>query len=102
MVSRHSNESILEHWSVTHRSCAQRSRQRTSMFTHRRRPAHGGHTGPLGEPIARAVLDNLYRFVLPAAAGPRRLVPLPALATKHLSGARSVSLLTAQKGDDRH
>ena len=44
-----------------------------------------GDPGPLGELLARAVLDNLYRFVVPAIAGPRRLVPLPALADRHLS-----------------
>ena len=41
--------------------------------------------GPLGELLARAVLDNLYKFVVPAVAGPARLVPLPALATETLS-----------------
>jgi hypothetical protein len=35
--------------------------------------------------IARAVLDNLTRFVLPAVAGPAKLVPLEALLTKDLS-----------------
>jgi len=44
-----------------------------------------GDTGALGELIARAVLDNLYRFVVPAVAGPVRLVPLAALATPKLS-----------------
>ena len=41
--------------------------------------------GPLGELIARAVLDNLTRFVLPAVAGPAKLVPLEALASKEFS-----------------
>jgi cell filamentation protein, protein adenylyltransferase len=41
--------------------------------------------GPLGEIIARAVLDNLSRFVLPAVAGPSKLVPLESLASKDLS-----------------
>jgi Fic/DOC family len=41
--------------------------------------------GPLGELIARAILDNLTRFVLPAVAGPAKLVPLEALATRELS-----------------
>jgi Fic family protein len=41
--------------------------------------------GPLGEFLARAVLDNLYKFVVPAVAGPARLVPLPALQTPELS-----------------
>lgn len=41
--------------------------------------------GPLGEFLTRAILDNLYKFVVPAVAGPARLVPLPALATETLS-----------------
>jgi fido (protein-threonine AMPylation protein) len=49
------------------------------------RRADRGDPGPLGEFLARAVLDNLYKFVVPAVAGPARLVPLPALATKELS-----------------
>ena len=49
------------------------------------RRADAGDPGPLGEIIARAILDNLMRFVLPALAGPLRLVPLEALATRELS-----------------
>ncbi|MEX2448140.1 MAG: Fic family protein [Solirubrobacterales bacterium] len=49
------------------------------------RRADDGDPGPLGEFLARAVLDNLYKFVVPAVAGPARLVPLPALATEQLS-----------------
>jgi hypothetical protein len=49
------------------------------------RRADQGDAGPLGELLARAVLDNLYKFVVPAIAGPARLVPLPALATDLLS-----------------
>lgn len=49
------------------------------------RRADQGDPGPLGEFLARAVLDNLYKFVVPAIAGPARLVPLPALATDELS-----------------
>ncbi len=49
------------------------------------RRADGGDFGPLGELLARAVLDNLYKFVVPAIAGPARLVPLPALASDLLS-----------------
>ena len=41
--------------------------------------------GPLGELIARAVIDNLTRFVMPAVAGPAKLVPLEALATKDVT-----------------
>ncbi len=47
--------------------------------------ADRGDPGPLGEIIARAVLDNLSRFVLPAVAGPAKLVPLEALVTKDVS-----------------
>lgn len=49
------------------------------------RRADDGDPGPLGEFLARWVLDNLYKFVVPAVAGPARLVPLPALATADLS-----------------
>ncbi len=49
------------------------------------RRADQGDPGPLGEFLARAVLDNLYKFVVPAIAGPARMVPLPALATKEIS-----------------
>jgi hypothetical protein len=43
--------------------------------------ADRGDPGPLGELFARAILDNLNRFIVPAVAGPNRLVPLDALAT---------------------
>jgi Fic/DOC family len=49
------------------------------------RRADQGDLGPLGEFVARAILDNLYKFIVPAIAGPARLVPLPALATRKLS-----------------
>jgi Fic family protein len=49
--------------------------------------ADQGDSAPLGELFARAILDNLLRFVLPAIAGPARLVPLEALATSDLSAA---------------
>ncbi|WP_304518810.1 Fic family protein [Cellulomonas chengniuliangii] len=49
------------------------------------RTADRGNVGPLGEQIARAVLDNVLRFVVPALAGPARLVPLPSLATPELN-----------------
>lgn len=39
-----------------------------------------GDFGPLGELIARAVTNNMVRFVVPAVAGPERLVPLASLA----------------------
>lgn len=49
-----------------------------------RRADQGDH-GPLGEFIARAILDNLHKFVVPAVAGPARLVLLPALASSEIS-----------------
>ncbi|HEX3608094.1 MAG TPA: Fic family protein [Solirubrobacterales bacterium] len=56
-----------------------------SRYLNALRHADGGDSGPLGEFLARAILDNLYKFVVPAIAGPARLVPLPALATEGLS-----------------
>jgi hypothetical protein len=47
--------------------------------------ADQGDPGPLGEFLARAILDNLYKFIVPAIAGPARLVPLPALASREIS-----------------
>jgi hypothetical protein len=49
------------------------------------RRADAGDPGPLGEFLARAILDNLHKFVVPAVAGPARLVALPALATSEIS-----------------
>jgi hypothetical protein len=49
------------------------------------RSADQGDHGPLGELLARAVLDNLHKFVVRAIAGPSRLVPLPALASERIS-----------------
>jgi hypothetical protein len=40
--------------------------------------ADKGDPGLLAELIARSVIDNLHRFVVPNIAGPARLVPLPA------------------------
>ncbi len=48
------------------------------------RRADAGEPGPLAELLARAILDNLYRNVIPVVAGPARLVPLAALATTDL------------------
>jgi hypothetical protein len=47
--------------------------------------ADRGDHGPLGELLARAILDNLHKFVVPAVAGASRLVPLPALASERIS-----------------
>jgi hypothetical protein len=62
----------------------QRDRRRY-LFALRR--ADQGDHGPLGELMARAILDNLMRFVVPAVAGPARLVPLESLATPDLDAA---------------
>lgn len=61
--------------------------------------------GALGELLARAILDNLYKFVVPATAGPAKLVPLPALADEDLSidalrVAAARGRLEASKGAD--
>lgn len=69
------------------------------------RRADNGDPGPLGELVARAVTNNLYRFVVPAVAGPHRLVPIVALATKSqsvftLRAAIERGRLKAQKGSD--
>jgi Fic/DOC family len=47
--------------------------------------ADAGDRGPLGELMARAIIDTLMRFIVPAVAGPARLVPLTALADSELS-----------------
>jgi hypothetical protein len=49
------------------------------------RHADEGDCGPLGELLARAILDNLHRFVVPTVAEPGQLMPLPALARERLS-----------------
>jgi len=59
-------------------------RQRTEYLGALRR-ADGDDVGSLAELLARAILENLYRFVVPAVAGPARLVPLAALATRGVS-----------------
>ena len=53
-----------------------------NRYLHALRRADSSDPGPLGELIARSVTDNLYRFVVPAVAGPHRLVPIVALATR--------------------
>lgn len=69
------------------------------------RNADAGVLGPLGVMLARAILHSLYRFVLPAVAGPARLVPLEALSTAELNAAalRSAARrgrLQATRGSD--
>jgi len=67
--------------------------------------ADAGDAGSLAELLARSVLDNLYRFVVPAVAGPAELVPLVSLAGDGLSGgalrvAANRGRLRAQRGTD--
>jgi hypothetical protein len=69
------------------------------------RRADEGEPGTLGEFIARAILDNLYKFVVPAVAGPARLVPIAALATAevNVNALRTAAVrgrLQATKGAD--
>jgi len=41
--------------------------------------------GQLGELIARAMYENLNRFIMPNVAGPARLVPITALVDKEFT-----------------
>ena len=59
-------------------------KQRDAYLRALQRADEGDH-GALGEIIARAMLDNLNRFVVPNVAGPARLVPLAALADDQFS-----------------
>ncbi len=61
-----------------------RKAERTRYLKALRR-ADAGDPGPLGEFLARAVIDTLMRFIVPAVAGPARLVPLTALADATVS-----------------
>ncbi|MEV7009936.1 Fic family protein [Streptosporangium sp. NPDC051022] len=49
------------------------------------RRGDAGDYGALGELIARAMEENLNRFIVPNVAGPARLVPLAALADEEFS-----------------
>lgn len=51
------------------------------------RRADRGDFGDLGELLARAILENLHRFIVPAVAGPARLVPLAALANDEIGSS---------------
>ncbi len=59
-------------------------RQLSSYLTALQR-ADDGDSGQLGELLARAMLDNLNRFILPSVAGSARLVPLAALVDERFS-----------------
>lgn len=47
--------------------------------------ADSGDCAPLGEMIARAIYDNINRFVIPTIAGEDRVVPLAALVSTDLT-----------------
>ena len=71
------------------------------------RRADAGEPSPLGEMLARAILNSLHRFVIPAVAGPARLVPLAALETPDLKAsalraAAERGRLRATRGPDGH
>lgn len=79
---------------------AQRAAYRSAL----RRADRGDH-GPLAEILARAMMDNLNRFILPNIAGPARLVPLPALVDADITlvalrPAASRGRLDAVRGTD--
>jgi cell filamentation protein, protein adenylyltransferase len=79
-------------------------RQRADYLRALRR-ADAGEPGLLGELLARAILDNLYKFVVPAIAGPAHLVLIDALQTDDLDAnalrvAAVRGRLQATKGAD--
>jgi len=59
-------------------------RQRAAYLTAMQRAGSGDY-GALGELIARALYDNLNRFIVPNVAGPARMVPLAALVDKEFT-----------------
>ena len=66
------------------------------------RRADAGEPSPLGE---MAILNSLHRFVIPAVAGPARLVPLaaletPAIKAPALRAAAERGRLRATRGPD--
>ena len=79
-------------------------RQREQYLSALQKSDAGDH-GPLGEIIARAMFDNLNRFIVPNVAGPARLVPLAALADERytvaaLRQAAQRGRLNAVQGSD--
>jgi Fic family protein len=59
-------------------------RQRDAYLAAMQR-ADTGDYGALGELVARAMHDNLNRFIVPNVAGPARVVPLAALVDKEFT-----------------
>ncbi len=71
--------------------------ERTKYLTAMRK-ADTGDYGPLGEVIARAVTNNLYKFVVPAVAGPARLVPLASLTDTKAGVTLTALRAAAERG----
>lgn len=80
-------------------------KQKRTSYLKAMQAADSGGYGPFGEIMALGLLDNLNRFIIPSVAGPTRLVPLAALATKDISinalrAAASRGRLEAQQTSD--
>lgn len=80
-----------------------RKAERTRYLDSLRRADAGDHA-PLGELLARSIIDTLMRFVVPAVAGPARLVPIAALAdgkitVRSLRAAAERGRLRAQRDE---
>jgi cell filamentation protein, protein adenylyltransferase len=60
-------------------------KQQRAAYLAAMQKADSGDYCPLGEILARAMYDNLNRFIVPSLAGPARLVPLTALVDKEIS-----------------
>jgi fido (protein-threonine AMPylation protein) len=61
------------------------NRDRAKYIAALTRADRHGERGPLAELIARSVRDGIDRFLLPGLAGPHRMVPLSALASRTIS-----------------
>jgi hypothetical protein len=62
------------------------------------RKADKGDYGPLGELLARAITNNLYKFVVPAVAGPAQLVPLASLVDEKAGITVTALRAAAERG----
>jgi hypothetical protein len=71
-------------------------KERRESYLRAMRHADHGDFAALGQIFARAMEDNLYRFIVPNLAGPAREVPLRSLVTPDLS--LSALRQAAQKG----
>jgi Fic family protein len=79
-------------------------RQRAAYLTAIQQ-ADKGLPGPLGEFFARAILETLNKFLIPALAGPHRLAPITSLADREVTARalRDAAIrgrLKAQHGRD--